>query len=135
MNRVFESMLSRRDVLLGGAAVGAGVLVPVASVTAHTTSARERISVLLHDRRIAPQSSLLARWQTRGAHIVMLGEDPVRQWRDASAVWLAQRDARLLGITRWPDFLMLRGLAAESRMHVRFASDVSADGVLTWLIA
>jgi len=136
MSGAFEPTLSRRHVLLGGAAVGASLLAPAAAAgTSRSTAQGETVSLLLHDRRIVPEASLLARLQARGSRIVMLGEDPVRQWRDESAVWLAQRDARLLGITRWPDFLMLRGLAAESRKHVRFTSDVSADGVLTWLIA
>jgi hypothetical protein len=135
MSSRFDSNLSRRHVLLGGAAT-AGALLPVGSREAvHAATEQPRISVLLHDRRIIPDAALVVRLQARGARVVALGEDPVRQWRDESAAWLAERDARLMGIARWPDFLMLRGLAAESRRHVRFVSPVSTDGVLTWLIA
>lgn len=127
--------LSRREVLIGGATVaGAGVLAPITARAA--SGADERgVSVLLHDRRIALDAALSQRMQQKGARIVTLGDDPVRQWRDESAAWLARHDARLMGITRWHDFLMLRGLAAESRRHVRFSSTVADDGVLTWLIA
>jgi hypothetical protein len=131
-----EFVVSRRQMLAGSAAVaGAGTWVSMAWANEALTAPHGRgIRVLLHDRRVAPDAALQSRLLARDARIVMLGDDPVRQWRDDSAIWLAQPDASVLGITRWPDFLVLRGLAAESRRHVRFASSVS-DGVLTWLIA
>jgi hypothetical protein len=135
MNSWLQSSLSRRHVLLSGAAAGATLLTPVAAQAAWAAAEGHGVSVLLHDRRVTPDAALMDRMRARQARLVVLREDPVRQWRDESAAWLAQRDARLLGITRWPDFLMLRGLAAESRLHVRFASAVSEAGVLTWLIA
>jgi hypothetical protein len=135
-----QALLSRRQVLISGAA-GAGALaalVPAQGTVlevAASLAAEQRVSLLLHDRRIAPDAALVERMHARSARILVLAEDPVRQWRDRSGDWLQRTDTRLMGITRWPDFLMLRGLAAESRRHVRFASPVSADGVLTWLIA
>ena len=140
MSHHAQELLSRRQVLIGSAA-GAGalaVLVPAQGAVldiATSLAAEQRVSLLLHDRRFAPDAALVERMQARGARIMALAEDPVRQWRDQSGDWLQRSDTRLMGITRWPDFLMLRGLAAESRRHVRFASPVSADGVLTWLIA
>jgi hypothetical protein len=59
----------------------------------------------------------------------------VRQWRGDQAWLLAHRDTRLIGVTRWPDFLIVRGLAAESRRLVRHESLDPASGVMTWLIA
>jgi hypothetical protein len=140
MNHHPQALLSRRQMLISGAA-GAGalaVLVPAQGTVlevATSLAAEQRVSLLLHDRRIAPDAALVERMHARSARIMVLAEDPVRQWRDQSGDWLQRSDTRLMGITRWPDFLMLRGLAAESRRHVRFASPVSADGVLTWLIA
>jgi hypothetical protein len=131
-----QSTLSRRAVLIGGAAAtGATMLTPLTAEAAWISADVQGVRVLLHDRRMAPDAALTHRLQAQGARIVLLGEDPVRQWRDQSAAWLARSDARLMGITRWHDFLMLRGLAAETRRHVRFASPVSDEGVLTWLIA
>ena len=138
MSSWLDSTLSRRHVLIGGtAAVGATALTSIVPTQAAWAIATDdhAVSVLLHDRRVTPDAALTDRMHARGARIVALGEDPVRQWRDESAVWLVRRDTRLLGITSWHDFLMLRCLAAESRRHVRFASAVSDEGVLTWLIA
>src|SRR5689334_12939911 len=120
MSHFLRASLSRRQVLISGAA-GAGtlaVLVPAQGTVlevAASLAGDERVSLLLHDRRIAPDTTLVERMQARGARIMALAEDPVRQWRDQSGDWLQRRDTRLMGITRWPDFLMLRGLAAESR--------------------
>jgi len=132
-----DSLLSRRNLLVGGAAAaGAGVLAPLLPAeAARLAAAGGDISVLLHDRRVMPDTAKTGRLLARDARIVVLGDDPVRQWRNESATWLAQPHARLLGMTSWPDFLLLRGLAAESRRHVRFASALSDNGVLTWLIA
>jgi hypothetical protein len=136
MSSAIRSSLSRREVLIGGAAVaGAGALAPITAQAAVDAVNSRGVSVLLHSGRITPDAALLDKARQRGARIVTLGEDPVRQWRDESAAWLVPPNARLLGITHWPDFLLLRGLAAESRRHVLFASPVSGDGVLTWLIA
>ncbi len=140
MSHPLRALLSRRQILISGAA-GAGALaalVPAQATVLEVAAAlagEERVSLLLHDRRITPDARLVERMHARSARVMVLAEDPVRQWRDQSGDWLQRRDTRLMGITRWPDFLMLRGLAAESRRHVRFASPVSADGVLTWLIA
>jgi hypothetical protein len=131
-----KATLSRRQVLLGSAAAaGAGALAPLMVEAAQMAPGGAGISLLLHDPSVAPQRALAGRLLAADARIVLLADDPVRQWRDESAAWLARRNARLMGITRWPDFLLLRGLAAESRRHVRFASAVSDAGVLTWLIA
>jgi hypothetical protein len=129
MSSWFESSLSRRHLLIGGATAAGALTLPAH----HTWAAADGHgdTVLLHDRRVTSDATFIDRVQAR---VIVLGDDPVRQWRDESADWLT-RDARLMGITRWPDFLMLRGLAAESRRHVRFASPVSEAGVLTWLIA
>jgi hypothetical protein len=132
-----DSLLSRRHLLAGSAAVaGAGVLAPLLPAEAAQLAAQGGdINVLLHDRGWVPDAAQTGRLLARDARIVVLGDDPVRQWRNESATWLAQPNARLLGITNWPDFLVLRGLAAESRRHVRFASAISDARVLTWLIA
>jgi len=117
----------------------AGTLAAAVSVRGATqqvaTASGTQASVVLHDRRIGIAPALRSRLVADGAKFIELTDDPVRQWRGEIAALLARPGTRLFGITRWSDYLLIRGLAAESRRHVRHESKASGDGVLTWLIA
>lgn len=133
---------SRRQFLQGSVALtGAGALVTANASAAASTSATamlqaaSKASVVLHDPRLVLDDAVVARLQAAGASFIALTTDPVRQWRGAQRDLLAARDTRLFGVTRWPDFLIVRGLAAETRRRVRHESLDPATGVMTWLIA
>ncbi len=94
-----------------------------------------RIAVVLHDRRIAMDPASARRLAGNGAQIIALTEDPVRQWRGAQGALLQQPGTRLFGVTLWADYLIVRGLAAESRRHVRHERHDPDTGIFSWLIA
>ena len=127
---------SRRQLLAGGgwavatAATVSGTAVAGASLPDLAGSA----SVILHDHRFALPADMQQRLSANGARIVALGDDPVRMWRTEIGTLLGQRDTRLLGVTRWPEFLLVRGLAAESRRHVRYQRVDPETGATIWLI-
>ena len=127
---------SRRRFLKGSAALtSAGALLSVGgpAQASATLLAASKASVVLHDPRIALDAAVVARLESTGARFLALTGDPVRVWRGSPE--LAARGTRVFGITRWPDFLVARGLAAESRRLVRHESLDPATGVMTWLIA
>jgi hypothetical protein len=132
---------SRRQFLQGSVALtGAGALVAArAAQTSICASAAllaaSRASVVLHDPRLVIDAQVASRLETAGARFIALTDDPVRQWRGTQRELLAHRDTRLFGVTRWPDFLIVRGLAAETRRLVRHERLDPASGVMTWLIA
>ena len=131
---------TRRQFVTGAAMAGTLVATTAATtaVSASGVSAVEaagQASVVLHDRRIAIDEALRARFLGGGATFIELTDDPVRQWRGEIAALLAHPDTRLFGITQWSDYLLVRGMAAETRRHVKHESRASGDGVLTWLIA
>ena len=128
---------TRRQFVTGAAMAGtlAAAATVHGSTGVSTTEAASQASVVLHDRRIGIDPALRARLVEGGARFVALTDDPVRQWRSEIAALLAQRGTRVFGITQWSDYLLVRGLAAETRRHVRHESKASGDGVLTWLIA
>lgn len=97
--------------------------------------AASKATVVLHDPRLKLDPQITARLEAAGARFIALTGDPVRQWRGLQRGLLADRDTRLYGVTRWPDFLIVRGLAAESRRLVRHENLDPATGVMTWLIA
>jgi hypothetical protein len=132
---------SRRQFLQGGVALtGAGALVAADAARASMSAsaallAASKASVVLHDPRLAIDAQVAARLEASGARFIALAEDPVRQWRGTQRELLEHRETRLFGITRWPDFLIVRGLAAETRRLVRHEILDPASGVMTWLIA
>ncbi len=128
----------RRRFLRGSVALtGAGALLSAGGVARASGAllAASKATVVLHDPRLALDAEVVARLEAAGARFIALEGDPVRQWRGAQRELLAHRDTRLFGVTRWPDFLLVRGLAAESRRRVRHESLDPATGVMTWLIA
>ena len=128
---------SRRQFLQAGVALGgAGAMAVTGSARASASLlAASKASVVLHDPHLSMDANIVASLESSGARFIALAGDPVRQWRGDQAWLLAHRDTRLFGVTRWPDFLIVRGLAAESRRLVRHESLDPATGVMTWLIA
>jgi len=133
-----NSLRATRRQFVTGAAM-AGTLVAGAATGGNSfgsqDDAAQQASVVLHDRRIEIEPALRDRLVAGGARFVELTDDPVRQWRGEIASLLTHPDTRLFGITQWSDYLLVRGMAAETRRHVRHESKASGDGVLTWLIA
>ena len=98
-------------------------------------SVAESVTVILVDPRLPMPADVAARLQQNGARLIELGDDPVRLWRSEVGALLSHPDTKLFGYTRWADFLIVRGLAAESRRHVRHEQLHEEQGHFTWLIA
>ena len=129
--------ITRRDVLAGVALLLAGGALPALGGTVRSRGAKSAAggrTVLLRDRRFALPDGVQRRLALIGARQLELEADPVRQWRGAEAHLLGARTTRLVGVTRWPEFLMVRGLAEESGRRVRHQQVDAASGALVWLI-
>ena len=132
--------VSRRDVLAAaGVAAAAGAFAArfalAATGAAATATDPGAATVILQDpRHVLPETT---RRQLVGSDslIIELAADPVRQWRGEYASLLGARSTRLLGMTSWPAFLMVRGLAEESGRRVRQQRLDPASGAILWLIA
>ena len=90
---------------------------------------------MLQDVRIQLDPAIVKRLFVSGVEVIPLTEDPVRLWRSDAGELLRKPETRLLGVTGWADYLMVRGLAAESRRHVRSEHHDPESGTFTWLIA
>lgn len=128
---------SRRQVLAGAGGVLAGAAFGgwTDDALAQQILAADGATLILQARQYRIPDDVQTRLAGRGARVLPLDDDPVRMWRGEWAPLLTQRDTRLLGATRWPEFLMIQGLAAESRRHVRYQRLDAATGALVWLIA
>jgi hypothetical protein len=137
MSKVLDATASRRRFLTGtGAVVGAtGVSLATGGPLADAASAAGAASVVLHDPRIELPADVAARLRANGARVVVLQDDPVRLWRTEIGQLLQHPQTRLFGVTRWADYLIVRGLAAESRRHPRYEQHHAQSGHFTWLIA
>lgn len=131
-------VLSRRELfaLTGGAVVAAGTVAalqqggeddPLAAMSSRRT-------VVLQDRRLLLPDQVRAELGA-GVRLLTLEQDPVRMWRGEHAVLLQAADTRLLGVTPWIEFVMIRGLAAESRKQVRYQRFDADSNAVVWLIA
>ena len=124
-----------------GFLVAAGGAAAVASANAGGVSAAQQLtaadsaSVVLHDPSLPMPEDVARRLQANGARIIRLDDDPVRMWRQELGAVLRHPDTKLFGLTRWADYLIVRGLAAESRRHTRFEQLHPETGHFTWLIA
>ena len=129
---------SSRRQFLAGSAVTVGALgaqrVSAGSARVATLAAASGATVVLHDVKLAMDPGVAARLAANGARVIALTDDPVRMWRGELGAVLRDPSTRLLGVTHWADFLIVRGLAAESRRHVRFEKLEPAAGTFTWLI-
>jgi hypothetical protein len=127
--------MKRRQFLAGSAvATASGIAASAGSISA-SLDAASRASVVLHDRRITMDPAITQRLAGNGARVIALTDDPVRMWRSEVGTLLQQPDTRLFGVTLWADYLIVRGLAAESRRHVRHERHDPEAGTFTWLIA
>jgi hypothetical protein len=138
MYKQFDLKPSRRQFLAGA---GGALALTAAYTTAHAgqgadlwQSADAR-SIVLHDAGMALPADVVARLQANGANILALAADPVRLWRGEWGVRLQHPQTRLFGVTRWADLVIVRGLAAESRKHLRYEQLNAKTGYFSWLIA
>jgi hypothetical protein len=137
MNGPLQRHLDRRHFITGGAA---GVAATVAGgaelagspfqvwISAPTTS------ILLHDPRISVPAEVMHRLDANGTCRIALEGDPVWFWRGAAGAPLRDPSSTLLGVTGWADLLIFRGLATETRRHLRY-EHLSSGGTFVWLIA
>jgi hypothetical protein len=139
--------LNRRELLAlsGGAVMAATAATTVATragadsppapdVTGADVTGTGR-TVVLQDRRLALPPDLAERLQQGGAQLLTLAPDPVRMWRSEHAALLGAPDVRLMGVTPWIEFVMVRGLAAESGKRVRYQRFDPDSNAVVWLIA
>ena len=125
----------RRRFLAGAAASGVAATVGTeASVAKGQWTASARAAVLVHDPRIAPAQEVLLRLGANGARIMALTDDPVRLWRSAAGAMLRNPATTLMGVTGWGDLLLFRGMAAETRRHLRYEKLDEPSGTFIWLI-
>lgn len=133
--------LDRRAVLtVSGAAVVAAVAgaqgtAPAPAGGSDLLAASAASTVVLQDRRLALPEDVRTRLAGNGARLLTLEADPVRMWRGEHAALLTARDTRLLGVTQWIEFVMVQGLAAESRRRVRYQRFDAGSNAMVWLIA
>ncbi len=127
---------SRREMLAGaGMALAGAPLALSANAAPVPTAPGNDATIVLQDRRYALPQAVIQRLGGNGARVMALEADPVRQWRGEQAPLLAARGTRLLGVTGWPQFLLVRGLAEESGRRVRHSRLDVASGAIVWLIA
>lgn len=127
---------TRRAVLAGaGGVLAGGSIVSQASMQETEVAAEAVTTVILQHRRLTLPADVQRRLAGNGARVIPLEEDPVRMWRGEHAPLLDRRDTRLLGVTPWAEFLMVRGLAAESGRRVRYQRVDKANDAIVWLIA
>lgn len=127
----------RRRFLAGGAA---GVAATIGSTSAGATpsgiwTAAAKATVVLHDPRIPLPREMQQRLGANGAQPMALEGDPVRLWRSDAGAVLRDPATTLMGVTGWADLLIFRGMAAETRRHLRYEKLDAATGTFVWLIA
>jgi len=132
-----QGLVSRRELLAGAGMALTGALWPVRSTAAAgaawAQTGADTAVLQAHGHRLPAE--VHRQLAACGARFIALEEDPVRQWRGAAAALLAARSTRLVGATRWPEFLLVRGLAEESGRRVRYQQRDCASGAILWLIA
>jgi hypothetical protein len=128
----------RRQFMAGSAAIAgmASALIGIDSRAATTLEewAKGGASILLHDPGLALSGAIRQRLDAEGARTIALIGDPVWLWRSDAGASLREPGTQLLGITGWAELLVFRGLAAETRRHLRHER-LASDGVFIWLIA
>lgn len=135
--------LNRRELL----ALSGGAVMAAAGASASAAAAEAAIveggdlmpaansTVVVQDRRLALPEDLRARLGEDGVKLVTLEQDPVRMWRGEHARLLQSAETRLMGVTPWIEFVMIRGLAAETRRRVRYQRFDADSNAMVWLIA
>jgi hypothetical protein len=104
------------------AALGLGGAALLAPAVASASTTPRASGILLFDPA-SPEARTIAR-AARGQRLIALEGDPVRLWRDT----LRDTPGPIGGITRWSDYLILRGLAAEQGLRIRQEDYVPVEG-------
>jgi hypothetical protein len=130
--------LGRRRFMAGSVAA-AGFAAATTGAEAQAALALETpgvagISVVLYDPHLAISPDDLRSFHAKGTRIIALHGDPVLFWRSPAGAVLRDPATQLLGITGWAALLVFRGLAAETRRHLRYER-LTSDATFTWLIA
>lgn len=125
--------IDRRFFLAGSAAVAGVLSLPAAGSTIPVEGTRPLV-LLLDPRRQAPRQAVES-WRGAASQVLEIAGDPVRLWGSDAGQLLRDARARLVGFSTWPDLLVFRGLAAESRRHLRHEQQDVVTGVFSWLIA
>jgi hypothetical protein len=131
--------VNRRQLLQAAGSVGSALpLAAHANAPAPADEMKDAAAyatVILHDPRVPIDATVQAQLTRNGARHIALTDDPVRLWRGDLKALLSHPGTRLFGVTLWADFLIVRGLAAESRRHVQFERLEPTTGTITFLIA
>ena len=130
--------LTRREMLAGAGVVLTGTALFGSRERAKPDSqsiAGPGATVILQSGAHSLPRERMRRFAGDNALVIQLEADPVRQWRGTDGLLLAARSTRLLGVSTWPQFLIVRGLAEESGRRVRFQRSDGPTGTMTWLIA
>lgn len=114
----------KRRQFLGGAAMAAG-----AAAAGPVRAAATGRAIWLYDPALAPSQGLAARASTPGAELRRLEGDRIR----LAQTMLAAAPHEIGGITRYADFLLLSGAAAERGYRVT-AKSMLPDGALRWTV-
>jgi hypothetical protein len=130
--------MTRREVMAGAGIVTAGTLLLVGLERGKAGTdvfGETGATVLVQGGNHSLPRDLAEAAAGANVSVVQLESDPVRQWRGAQAQLLACRETRLMGVTSWPEFLIVRGLAEESGRRVRYQQTDPSNGAVRWLIA
>ena len=125
MNDDYSFFNERRRLLQG-----TGSLVTLGSLPAYLTANADELQATLDglqqreglvvyrddEAHAAAFADILAR---AGLNCRPLGDDPVRHWRDTLAIEAGKPGFPVLGLTSWPDFLLMSDMAREKRKHVQ----------------
>ncbi len=128
---------NRREVLAGAGFALAGSALPSIGSTRQgdAMSLQAGALVVLQDAHLPLPADVQQHLDSQGARVIALEADPVRMWRGGHAALLGAPTTRLLGVTNWPKFLMVRGLAEESGRRLRYQRLDATSGAIVWLIA
>lgn len=131
-----EQELNRRQFITAGAAAGVAT---IAGTQAHGAPlewwpSASKAAVVLHDPRIPMPAEMRRQFESRGTRTIELEGDPVWFWRSTAGAPLRDPATTLMGVTGWPELLVFRGLAAESRRHLRYEK-LAASGTFIWMVA
>jgi hypothetical protein len=107
----------------------------MAGTGVHSLDGAERGSIVLIDPRLNLRTESLQRLSANGAQLRLLQGDPVWFWRSKDNAALRAPGTRLLGVTGWVNLLVFRGLAAETRRHLRYEKFDEETGAFIWLVA
>ncbi len=110
--------LQRRGFLQQTAGVAALAAVAASSDTA--VLAKQPRVLALYQERDAVSVAFATALQQQGIQVQALGTDIVRLWRDQLRVQVVRDNIRLVGLTPYTDYFMLKGLAAEERIFPKF---------------